>query len=120
MKNIILTILVLFFANSIFSQNVSIDSLHHYEGKKITVCAKVQGIFVSNKTKKTTFINFGSPYPKEKFIVVIFEKDLINFSYDVTTHLKNKTVCITGIVKMYKGKPEIIATKEEQIEIIKK
>ncbi|WP_339888581.1 hypothetical protein [uncultured Flavobacterium sp.] len=120
MKSIILTILIVLFTNLIFSQTVSIDSLQHYEGKKVTICAKVQGIFISNKTKKTTFINFGKPYPKEKFVVVIFEKDLINFSYDIPTHLKNKTVCITGIVKMYKGKPEIVATKEEQIEIIDK
>jgi len=117
MKKIFLIILFIFSTTLIYSQTVSIDSLQHYEGKKVTVCAKVQGIFVSNKTKKTTFINFGNPYPKEKFVVVIFEKDLVNFSYNIPTHLKNKKVCITGIVKMYKGKPEIIATKEEQIVI---
>ena len=100
-------------------QTVSLDSLRYYEGKKVTVVAKVQGIFVSNKTKKTTFINFGKPYPNHKFVVVIFEKDLVNFKYDPSIFLKNKTVCITGIVKMYKGLPEIIATKEEQIIIQK-
>ena len=111
---------MLFLSFQIEAQTVSIDSLQQYEGKKVTVCAKVQGIYVSNKTKKTTFINFGKPYPNEKFVVVIFEKDLVNFSYDIPTHLKDKTVCVTGIVKMYKGKPEIIATKEEEIVISEK
>lgn len=101
----------------IYSQTVSLDSLKYYEGKKVTVCTKVKGVYVSNKTKKTTFINFGKPYPNHTFVVVIFEKDLVNFSYDPSKKLKDKNICITGIVKMYKGLPEIIATKEEQIVI---
>ena len=119
MKQLFSIVLFLSFTFLIQSQNVSIDSLHLYEGKKVTVCAKVQGIYVSNKTKKTTFINFGKPYPNHTFIVVIFEKDLVNFSYDPSKKLKDKKVCITGIVKMFKGLPEIIATKEEQIVISK-
>lgn len=113
------TFLVIFFLTfiTVHAQTVSIDSLQHYEGKKITVCAKVEDIFVSNKTKKTTFINFGKPHPDEKLVVVIFEKDLVNFTYDIPTYLKDKTVCITGIVKMYMLKPQIIATKEDQIVI---
>lgn len=117
MKGIFITLFFICIPTLVHSQIVSIDSLHHYEGQKVTICSKVESIYVSNKTKKTTFINFGKTYPNEKLIVVIFEKDLMNFSYDVSTHLKNKTVCITGFVKMYKGKPEIIATKEEQIVI---
>jgi DNA/RNA endonuclease YhcR with UshA esterase domain len=49
--------------------------------------------------------------------VIIFEKDLVNFKYNPSLFLKDKTICITGIVKMYNGLPEIIATKEEQIVI---
>lgn len=117
MKGIFITFLLICATTISYSQTVSIDSLYNYEGKKVTVCTKVESIYVSKKTKKTTFINLGKPYPNEKLIVVVFEKDLVNFSYDISTHLKNKKVCITGIVKMYNGKPEIIATKEDQIVI---
>jgi hypothetical protein len=117
MKNTFITILFVFITHFLFSQTVSIDSLTQYEGKKVTVCAKVQSTYVSNKTKKTTFINFGNPYPNQKFVVIIFEKDLVNFKYNPSLFLKDKTICITGIVKMYNGLPEIIATKEEQIVI---
>jgi hypothetical protein len=120
MKKLFFTLLFIYVTNLVSSQTVSIDSLQYYEGKQVTVCAKVQGVFVSNKSKKTTFINFGKPYPNHKFVVVIFEKDLVNFKYDPAIFLKNEIVCITGIVKMYKGLPEIIATKEEQIIIQKK
>ena len=33
----------------------------------------------------------------------------------ITKYLKEKKVCITGKIKMYKGKPEMIVNKEEQI-----
>lgn len=117
MKRFFLAFLFFYVTSIVSSQTVSIDSLHLYEGKKVTVCTEVKGIYVSNKTKKTTFINFGKPYPNHTFVVVIFEKDLVNFSYDPSKKLKDKKICITGIVKMYKGLPEIIATKEEQIVI---
>jgi hypothetical protein len=105
------------FSISMQSQTVSVDSLAYYEGQKVTVCAKVEGVFISQKAKKTIFINFEKPFPNQKFVVVIFEKDLVNFSYDPDVFLKEKSLCITGIIKMYNGKPEIIATKEEQIVI---
>ncbi len=117
MKNIFITLLFISTTNFLFSQTVSVDSLAYYEGQKVTVCAKVEGVFISQKAKKTIFINFGKPFPNQKFVVVIFEKDLANFSYDPGVFLKEKSLCITGIIKMFNGKPEIIATKEEQIAI---
>ena len=40
----------------------------NYVGKEVTVCAKVQSISVSKGEKKTTYINFGKPYPNATFI----------------------------------------------------
>lgn len=100
-----------------FSQTVPLDSVQFYEGKEITVCAKVMDTYVSKTNEGTTFVNFGNPYPKSTFTVVIFEGDLPNFKYTPSVYLKGKKVCITGKVKIYKGKPEIIVNKEEQIRI---
>jgi len=100
-----------------FSQTVPLDSVQFYEGKEITVCAKVTDTYVSKTNEGTTFVNFGNPYPKSTFTVVIFEADLPNFKYTPSVYLKEKKVCITGKVKIYKGKPEIIVNKEEQIKI---
>lgn len=100
-----------------FSQTVSLDSIKFYVGKTITVCSKVQSTFVTKGDKKTTYINFGKPYPNNTFTAVIFSNDSANFKYIPSKYLKEKNVCITGKVELYKGKPQIIMKKEEQIKI---
>ena len=115
-KSLILLILICFTQIS-FSQTVPVDSVINYEGKTVTVCSKVQDTHVTKGEKKTTYINFGQPYPNTTFTVVIFEGDLLNFKYIPSEYLKDKNVCITGEVKIYKGKPEINAKNEEQIKV---
>lgn len=100
-----------------FSQTVPLDSVQFYQGKEITVCAKVMDTYVSKTNEGTTFVNFGKPYPKSTFTIVIFEADLLNFKYTPSVFLKDKNVCITGKIKIYKGKPEMKVNKEEQIKI---
>ena len=100
-----------------FSQTISLDSVMNYVGKEITLCAKIQSISVSKREKKTTYINFGKPYPNQIFTVVIFEENLKNFSYIPAEQLKDKNVCLTGTIILYKDKPEIVVKNEEQIKI---
>ena len=117
MKKLLNTISLICLWQISYSQTVSLDSVQFYEGKTITVCSKVIDTYVSKTNEGTTFINFGKPYPKSTFVVVIFEKDIENFKYIPSEYLKKKNVCITGKVVIYKGKPEIIVKKEEQIKI---
>ena len=118
MKKLLLLITSICLWQISFSQTVPLDSVQFYEGKTITVCSKVQGTFITKGEKKTTYINFGKPYPNTTFTAVIFEGDLASFKYSPSDFLKDKDVCITGKVVIYKGKPEIIISKEEQIKII--
>ena len=62
-------------------------------------------------------LNFGKPYPNQTFVIAIFEKDLVNFSYVPHEFLKDKTICVTGTVIMYKGMPEFIVKNEKDIVI---
>ena len=117
MKNLFLLITSICFWQISFSQTVPLDSVQFYEGKTITVCSKVQGTFVTKGEKKTTYINFGKAYPNNTFTAVIFESDLKYFKYIPSEVLKDKNVCITGKVELYKGKPQIIVKKEEQIKV---
>jgi hypothetical protein len=117
MKKLMLLLISACLVQISLAQVVSLDSIAKYEGKSITVCSKVMGIYVSKNEKKVTYINFGNPYPDNTFTAVIFEKDLPNFKYNPAEYLKDKNVCITGIVKIYRGKPEIIITDEEQLKI---
>ena len=117
MKKLLLLITTICISQLSFSQTVSPDSISKYEGKTITVCSKVVGTHVSSGDKKNTSLNFGKPFPNNTFSVFIAESDLVNFKYNPSEFLKDKTICITGLVKIYKDKPEIIVSKEEQIKI---
>ncbi|WP_445458169.1 hypothetical protein [Flavobacterium sp. HNIBRBA15423] len=75
----------------------------------------MQSTFITKSN--TTMLNFGKPHPNQTFVVVIFEKDLVNFSYKPHEYLKDKTVCITGTVKIYKGMAEFIVKEENEIVI---
>lgn len=117
MKKLFLLSAVICLAQISFSQTVALDSVAKYEGKTVTVCAKVQGTHVSSGEKKNTSVNFGKPYPDNTFTVFIAEADLPKFKYVPADFLKDKTICITGSVTMFKGKPEMVVTSEEQIKV---
>jgi DNA/RNA endonuclease YhcR with UshA esterase domain len=117
MKYLFVLLTSICFQQISFAQTVPLDSVTNYEGKTITVCSKVQSTYLTKGDKKTTYINFGKPYPNTTFTVVIFEGDLSKFKYTPSEFLKDKNICITGKVKIYKGKPEIIVTSEEQIKV---
>jgi hypothetical protein len=116
-KSLILFTL-LFITTFLSSQTViSIDSVSAYIGKTVKVCDKVAGTFVTKGDKPVTYLNLGADYPNTKLTIVIFQKDLINFPLTPTDHYKGQNVCVTGEIKQYKERLEIIANKSEQIEI---
>ena len=118
MKKLVVIAAAFLFSQNAFSQKtVPLDSVAKYEGKLITVCSKVTGTHVSNGDMKNVSLNFGKPFPDNSFSVFIKEEDLKNFKYNPSESLKEKTVCVTGTVKIYKGKPEIVITKEDQLTV---
>jgi DNA/RNA endonuclease YhcR with UshA esterase domain len=102
-------------ASKAVAQNVSVDSVQYYIGKTITVCDKVYGTHVTKSAKSATYLNLGANYPNNKLTVVIFEKDLPSFGYVPSIFLKDKNVCVTGKVLLYKDKPEIIVNDSKSI-----
>jgi micrococcal nuclease len=86
-----------------------------YHGKEIIVEGKVADVYLS-KTN-TLFLNFEKPYPNQCFTGVIFSSNLYKFAKDPENYYLNKTVRIRGEIKEYRGKPEIILEKPDQIEV---
>lgn len=113
MKKLLITAAGIFVTLTSFAQNkLSADSAARHIGETITVCSKVYG---TKSLDKVTFINVGAAYPNSPLTIVIFAKDLANFKTSIDDLYNNKNVCVTGVVKAYNGKPEIIITKPEEI-----
>jgi DNA/RNA endonuclease YhcR with UshA esterase domain len=117
MKRIIVFAITVFIINLLYGQNISPDSVKYKEGQTVTVCSKVADTHVTTGDHKTTYLNFEYGYPNETFSVVIFEDDLPKFTYVPSEFLKGKKVCVTGKVKIYKGRPEIAVSSEDQLKV---
>lgn len=117
MKKLLLVLAIICISKITFAQTVTLDSVKFYEGKTITVCAKVQSTYVSKGEKKVTYLNFGDAYPNATFVGVIYESEIKNITYSHAEFLKEKNVCLTGKVTIYKEKPQIVITSEDQIKV---
>jgi DNA/RNA endonuclease YhcR with UshA esterase domain len=95
-----------------------IEKIKEYDGKLITVVGTIKRV---NKAKsgKVTFINFGDDW-KSSFTCIVFEGDVEKFkdAGGLESYL-NKNVKLTGVVTIYKDKPEIILKSPNQITVQK-
>lgn len=118
--NKFLTILLLTFISSgLYSQTeykkITLDEVKLNIGNQVMICDSISDTFVAKGDKKTTYLHFGATYPNVKLTAVIFEKDVIKFESSPAIFLMDKRVCISGLLKEYKGKPEIIVSDPSQI-----
>ena len=98
--------------------SVGVDGLEQYEGKLVKVCTKIYGTkFLDNSGGKPTFLNAGAAFPNSPLTILIWGDNRKNFKKSPEKYYDGKDVCITGKIVMYKGKPEIIVTKEDEIEV---
>ena len=88
-------------------------------GEKATVCGVVASTHFATKSRGSpTFLNLDEPYPKQVFTILIWGSDRPKFG-DPEAKYVHKQVCVTGLIKSYKGTPEIIASEPSQIQVQK-
>ena len=112
MKKLVISFALLFVI--LVSQSYAQDQIASKDakdniGKTIQVKGKVATIFVSQKG--TTFINFDEKSPNQTFTVVLMSGTDI----DISKIKEESILTVYGEIKEYKGKPEIILNKSEQI-----
>jgi hypothetical protein len=82
-------------------------------GQVATVEGLVANVFVSSKG--ICFLDFEGAYPNEVFSGVVFSSSAARFG-NLTTY-RGKRVQITGQIRLYKGKPEIILESPGQLQL---
>jgi hypothetical protein len=79
-------------------------------GKDETVCGTVYQVQLSKSG--TVFLNIGSDHPNQPFTAVCFHGAI---PYETLKQFESLSVCVTGTIRDYKGKPEITITSLSQI-----
>lgn len=82
------------------------DQAAAYIGETVAVCGKVFSTKLLDNGP--TFINMGGEYPNNPFTAVIMFNKRGKFYYKPEEARKGKTICVTGTVQNYKGKPEFV------------
>lgn len=91
----------------------------NHVGERATVCGQVVSTHYAARTKGgPTFLNLDEPYPRQIFTILIWGSDRAKFG-DPESKYGNKKVCVTGLIKDYRGVPEVVAEQPGQIEIQK-
>jgi DNA/RNA endonuclease YhcR with UshA esterase domain len=84
-------------------------------GETATVCGMVASAkYAASSRSQPTFLDLDRPYPNASFTAVIFGSDRAKFGTPETT-LPGKRVCVTGQIRDYRGRPEIILSEPGQL-----
>lgn len=111
---LICTVLLPFIA---FAQTkIPAQQAKNHIGETATVCGNVVSIHYAERTKGSpTFLNLEERYPNQIFTILIWGSDRSKFG-DPEAKYANKNVCVTGLIKNYRGIPEIVAEQPNQID----
>jgi DNA/RNA endonuclease YhcR with UshA esterase domain len=111
MKTLVLALGFAVIAAPAFAQAIAPADAKAQVGKTVTVEGMVDNVHTT--PAGNTYIDMGGHYPNNTFAAVIFSSDTSKFPN--VSALKGKTVDITGPVKLYKDKPEIILKSADQL-----
>jgi hypothetical protein len=84
-------------------------------GEAALVCGVIASTRYAHGTYGApTYLNFDKPYPENEFTVIVWGRDRDNFPYK-PEDIKGHQACVYGRIDEYRGKPQIIAVRPEQI-----
>jgi hypothetical protein len=97
-------------------KEIKLEEVGNYVGDSVKVCGKIlTGRYLDRSEAGPTLLNMGKPYPDQLLTVVIYKRDRKNFDIVPEVELLNKDVCVTGVVVIYKEKPQMILYSKEQL-----
>ena len=86
------------------AQTVTPKQAADHIGQRETVCGKIASEHIAYRSRGTpTFINLDQPYPHQDFTIVIWGDNRASVGRLPTSG----DVCVTGLIKEYRGVPEI-------------
>lgn len=115
MKKLLLVVITYMISNNLIAQKILPNEASQHIGDTVTVCGKIYGGKYFEGGNKITLLNMGDAYPRSPLTLVITAEDRTHFTNAPEEFYSNKNICITGVVKEYKGKPQIFIHSEKEI-----
>lgn len=110
----IITLLLTF--SAIAQQEIAIADVDKHIGDSVTICTKIYGgIYLDRSKGSPTLLNAGGAYPNAPLTILIWEDTRKKFKEAPELFFKDKVVCVTGKLILYKEKAEIVVYDEKQI-----
>ena len=84
-------------------------------GESATICGTVASANYASRSKgQPTFLNLDKPYPNQTFTAVIWGSDRAKFGTPESA-LLGKQVCATGVIQLFRGRPEVVLHDPSQL-----
>lgn len=117
MKRILFSLLALACSSIVYAQvEINIGDVAQHEGDSVTICAKIFGArYFENGKGAPTLLSAGAQYPDAPLTIVVFGENRPAFAHAPEEFYTGKNVCITGRITMFKGRPQIVLSKESDI-----
>jgi hypothetical protein len=94
-------------------ETITASQAKAHEGESATVCGTVASEHTAMRSRgEPTFIDLGSAYPNQVFTILVWGDDRANVG-DLPR--KGARACATGLIKDYRGVPEIVVRSGEQL-----
>ena len=96
---------------------ISWDKAKDHIGDRTTVYGPVAGTnYGATSNGKPTWLNIGKDHPSpERFVVIIWGENRVNFPQAPEVYYLGKTIYVSGLIQEYNGIPQIEVTDPSQI-----
>jgi len=112
MKPLVAVTALLLCASIAQAQTLTAAQAKAHEGENATVCGKVAGEHTATRSRgEPTFINLDSAYPNQVFTILVWGDDRAAVG---TLPPTGSHICATGLIKDYRGVPEIVVRRSRQ------
>lgn len=117
MKTLLCVALFLFVCTYSYTQAIiPLENVSKHIGDSVAVCGKMSGGRFLEIAKNTpTFLNLGQPFPNHSLTIVIWNDVRKQFETAPEVLFKDKEVCVTGRIELFREKPQIVLMRKEDL-----
>ncbi|MFC4262966.1 hypothetical protein ACFOWM_08765 [Ferruginibacter yonginensis] len=119
MKRFVISSLLVVFCNYFATaQTIKADEAAQHIGDSTKVCGKIfGGRFFETSNSSPTLLNMGAAFPNHPLTIMIPLSVRKEMGYAPELQLKDKNVCVTGKIVLFKEKPEIVLYNTKQLKV---